>query len=408
MKNKIENKYVKKIFFILSLCIVAARLYPAAAQLPELSHAISAHTPLSRAFPGLVGKLPHVSFGDFFTPIQHLKSLGDKLRLHNVYIKRDDLSGMQLADGSRRFGGNKVRKLEFLLADALNLGAQTVLTFGCAGSNHVVATAMYAQFLGLHCIGMLKPQPNSPVVQRNLLLMSSARAELYYTSHEERPRATELAVTAHQKNHGDMPYQIPTGGSCPLGAVGFVNAIFELSEQIQCGDISEPDYIYVAAGSCGTIAGLALGARSAGLHTKIVGVCVEPEEFEGEFREKIDRLFVQTNELLHQLDKNFPLFAIEQDVILLVHDQCGTGYGVCTDAAQEAIELVASSEQIQLDGTYTAKAFSALVRDARENRLPDSAVVLFWNSYCGDVIGSLYSHLDYHQLPEALWAYFKN
>jgi 1-aminocyclopropane-1-carboxylate deaminase/D-cysteine desulfhydrase-like pyridoxal-dependent ACC family enzyme len=399
---------MKKIIFICLLCIFWSQFHISGTELPKLSHAISSQTPLTRAFPALAHKLPHIVLGDLPTPVQHLKKCGDALHLQNLYIKRDDLSGKKMDDGLHLFGGNKVRKLEFLLGDALNHDAQMVLTFGCAGSNHVVATATYARFLGLSCIAMLKPQPNSPFVQRNLLLMGAAQAELHYTSHEERPRATELVVSAYQKNHGVAPYQIPTGGSCVLGVIGFVNAVFELNEQIERGELPQPDFLYVAAGSCGTIAGLILGVKVAGLSTKIIGVCVEPEEVQGEFREKVVGLFCETNKMLHCIDVNFPLFEIDPDEITLVYDKCGTGYGEYFEPAQCAIELLAHTEHIQLDGTYTGKACSALVRDAQENHLPADAVVLFWNSYCGGEISSLYSCDDYRQLPIALWGYFEN
>lgn len=399
---------MKKIIFICLLCIFSSQFHISCAELPKLFHAISSQTPLTRAFPGLAHKLPHIVLGDLPTPVQRLKTCGDVLHLQNLYIKRDDLSGKKNDDGPHLFGGNKVRKLEFFLADALNHDAQTVLTFGCAGSNHVVATATYAQFLGLSCIAMLKPQPNSPFVQRNLLLMGAAQAELHYTSHEERPRATELAVIAYQEKHGVVPYQIPTGGSCALGVIGFVNAVFELSEQIERGEMPHPDFLYVAAGSCGTIAGLMLGAKAAGLKIDIVGVCVEPEEVQGEFRKNVMKLFCETNQMLHSIDAAFPLFEIDPDEISLVYGMCGTGYGKSFEPAQRAIELLAETELIQLDGTYTGKAFSALVCDAQDNRFPADAVVLFWNSYCGGEVSSLYSFNDYHQLPVALWGYFEN
>lgn len=401
---------MKKNNFIFILCIVSSQLSLFCEELFQLflnsHHFISPNTPLTRAYPELMGKLPHIFLGDFPTPVHSLHNCGETIGLKNLYIKRDDLSGKKGNDGFRLFGGNKVRKLEFLLADALNNNAKTVLTFGCAGSNHVVATATYAQFLGLSCIAMLKPQPNSPIVQRNLLLMNHVLAELHYSCEEDRPRATESVILDHQNKFGIAPYQIPTGGSCPLGALGFVNAAFELAEQIEHGDLNEPDYIYVAAGSCGTIVGLLLGVRAAGLHTKIIGVCVEPE-IPIEFQEKIIKLFNETNEMLHNMATTFPIFEIEVKDISLIHDMCGTGYGESFAPAQEAIALVADTEHIQLDGTYTGKAFGALVRDVQESRIASDAKVLFWNTYCGDVIGSLYSDYDYHQLPINLWPYFQ-
>jgi len=395
-----------KNIFTLTLCIILATSSSLSSM--QLPHTMSPNTPLLRAFPGLVGKLSHIDLGDFPTPVHQLKNCGESLRMKNLYIKRDDLSGKEIDDDARMFGGNKVRKLEFILADALNHGARTVLTFGCAGSNHATATATYAHFLGLRCIAMLKPQPNSPVVQRNLLLMSSSNAELHYTSHDERSRATELAMIENEKMYGDVPYQIPTGGSCALGVVGFVSAAFELKEQIERSEIRAPDVIYVTASSCATIAGLLLGVRAAGLQAKIIGVSIEPEVQSGDLLAKITRLMYEANVLLHNLDQNFPLFDVASNEINLVYDLCGDGYGLPTDASAAAFDLLLRTEHIQLDGTYTSKAFSALIRDAQVNRICCDTVVLFWDSYCGDVIGSLYSTYDYRQLPAPLWAYFED
>ena len=131
--------------------------------------------PLFEHYHLLAHKLPYVSLGEFPTPVQKLNQLGRQLGLDNLFIKRDDLSG-------KVYGGNKIRKLEFLLGDALRIGAKEVLTFGSAGSNHALATAIYARQLGLKSISMLVPQPNAHYVRRNLLMSYHCGAELHLYS----------------------------------------------------------------------------------------------------------------------------------------------------------------------------------------------------------------------------------
>ena len=220
---------------------------------------------LFKAYQGLSDKIPYLQLANLPTPINRCSSLESTLHFEQIYIKHDDLTG---ADGL--YGGNKVRKLEFLLADALNQGAKEILTFGSVGTNHGLATACYADKLGLKCLLMLKPQPNSPVVRQNLLLdhYFNARLELFADAQQRKQAADEYLT-----NNKDT-YFIPTGGSVPLGVLGFVNAVFELKEQIQQGIIPEPDYIYVPAGSCGTTAGLLLGIALAKLKSIIIAIAV--------------------------------------------------------------------------------------------------------------------------------------
>ncbi len=216
--------------------------------------------PLFQHYPLLAHKLPYVALGVFPTPVQKLDQLGQQLGLDNLFIKRDDLSG-------KIYGGNKIRKLEFILGKAIRTKAGEVLTFGAAGSNHALATAIYADQLGLKSISMLASQPNASYIRRNLLMSYHYGAELHLIPNIPFiPLVANPAVLyqllRHRLKRGQFPMIVPMGGSSPLGAVGFVNAAFELQEQILKGEISEPDYIYVASGSMGTAAGLILGLKA--------------------------------------------------------------------------------------------------------------------------------------------------
>ena len=378
----------------------ASLLQPKDYLLPEQLHTI----PLFDAYPTLQKNLPYVALGDLPTPIEKLTSLGSLVGAHQVYIKRDDLSGKKLQNGHRLFGGNKVRKLEFLLADALRYGANSVLTLGCVGSNHVVATAAYANAIGLKSIAMLKPQPNAQVVRRNLLLMHQYGAKLILSSDNvARDRETVNEFLYNKYINGDFPYFVPTGGSCPIGVLGFVNAAFELKQQIEHGLLPEPDRIYVAAGSVGTTVGLMLGIRAAQLKTKVYAVCIEPE-VPDEFEQKMMQLFRETNALLHSLDSSFPLYTCTQDDMHILYDFCGKQYGLFTQEGMQAIQLLQETEGIVLDGTYTAKAFSAFLHDITHQDVSNE-VVVFWHTFCGDAKPT---STDYLLLPHCFHRYFED
>lgn len=342
------------------------------------------NVPLFTAYPLLATSTPYIALGSFPTPIQRLAVLENVYNIGNLFIKQDSISGGINADGVQLFGGNKVRKLEFLLADALHNNAESVLTFGCLGSNHAVATATYAQQCGLRCYCMLNPQQYSPVVHRNLGLMCTAGAEIIASRNAAERRENTIKVFFDsKKTHGDYPYFIPTGGSTALGAVGFVNAAFELGAQINAGLLPTPDYIYVAAGSFGTAAGLAVGLKAAGIASRIIAVCVEPEDTPGSVEEHINLLFKQTNELLHNRDQTFPLFGDVADNVTVLHGFGGTCYGVVTQEATDALHDAQEYENVILDGTYTGKAFAALVAHAQAGMLTNKNV-LFWNTFCSD------------------------
>lgn len=362
--------------------------------------------PLFKHYPVFGEKLAPISLGIFPTPVQQLVHMGDTLGCAQLYIKRDDMSGGVDRNGQRLFGGNKVRKLEFLLSDALNNGAKSVLTLGCAGSNHVVATAAYAQHLGLRCIIPLKPQPNAHVVRRNLLLMHHYGAELSLSPDSSaRDEKTIRSFFSSKHTFGDYPYFIPTGGSCPKGVVGFVNAALELKEQIDQHVLPEPDRIYVPAGSFGTAAGLLLGIKAANMKTKLVAVCVEPEETPGCAVREIKRLFVKTNQLLSSLDDSFPQYDYTSEDITIEYDFAGDEYGLFTQEGINAIKQLRMVEGINLDGTYSGKAFAALIHDMRKH---SNEVILFWHTFCGDNFDHIIGQSNYHLLPPEFHHYFED
>ena len=353
--------------------------------------------PLHKKFPAL--EIPHISLCTLPTPVQQLEQLGPIIGA-NLFFKRDDMTGGNF------YGGNKPRKLEFELARALYNGATHIITFGCAGSNHAVATSEYSRKLGLKPICMLKPQANSTVVRKNLLLHLDNNAELHYAPDNDVRRMATFSTWLDLVNNGNHPYIIPTGGSTPLGTLAFVNAAFELKEQIDAGLLPEPDYIYVACGSTATTAGLLLGCKAAGLKCKIIAIAVEPEEEPNEFSKNVTKLFHETNHLLHSHDSNFPLFEINSEDLEINLNFAGSEYAVFTLECIEARELLKRTEGITIDGTYTAKAFAGLLADIKTNKR-ENKTVLFWNTYCGTEFTDRLANLDYKKLPACFHRYFE-
>lgn len=354
---------------------------------------------LFRAHIDLKKTIPHITLAALPTPITRCSNLEKALHCKALFMKRDDLTG-----SGGLYGGNKVRKLEFLLGDASKHNAKTIITYGCFGTNHGLATACYAHALGYDCILMLKPQPNSPVVRQNLLLDHYFNATIQiFPDNASRNEARKILL---QENPD--AYFFPTGGSTPLGALGFVNAVFELKEQIMQGLLPEPDYIYVALGSAGTTAGLLLGLRLTGLRSQICAIAVEPEEKPHEFEDNVYNLFVGTNQLLRAHDVTIPLFEFPHYQINFDTSLVGPDYGVWIPEGDKAMQLMQETEGITMEGTYSAKMVAGFVADIKNNVIKKDAVVLLWNTYCGLDFSHITSQVDYKDLNPELHSYFEN
>ena len=360
---------------------------------------MSAARPLLEQFPLLAKALPHVALAELPTPVEKAEEFGEAVDVASVYVKRDDMSAV-------RYGGNKVRKLEFLLADAVKQGACEVMTFGCAGSNHATATAIYARQMGLNPISMLLPQPNAHSVRRNLLMSYKSGAEIHmYRSSGGVAAGVIAQQMLHRIKTGRKPYVIPAGGSSALGAVGYVNAAFELRDQIAEGLLPEPARVYVAAGTAGTAAGLILGFRAMRMKTQVIPVRVTGETFVNV--QRFLALLKEMNALLRDADPSFPLCDFAESDILLRHDCYGEQYALYTKESVEAVRLMRETQSIPLEGTYTGKACAALIDDAR-NGLLKGKPVLFWNTYNSRDFTNEIAGVDYHDLPRACHEYFEH
>jgi len=348
--------------------------------------------PLFEHFPQLREKIPYISLGKFPTPIHRLKIVEKKYGIGQLYLKDDGVC-------AKRFGGNKIRKLEFLLADAKARGAKTVIALGAAGSNYATAVAAYAPVAGLKSIMLLTPQIISSYVRRNLLLMHYYNADIqYFKTDVDRSKA----LKQYQKSFRN--YYTPVGGSNEIGTLGFINAAFELKAQIDEGVLPEPDYIYMACASAGSCAGLIVGLQLAGVHSQVVCVRVIPAA-NTVLDQQVLLLARSTNEWLHQLDDTLPIMPITGDSFQVRNDSFGKGYGKVHQREYNAIKLLREKEGFVLDGTYAGKSFDALIDDARAKKLQDS-VVLYWKTNASGAYARGTSSAAYTDLPIALQDYF--
>jgi D-cysteine desulfhydrase len=299
---------------------------------------------------------PRVPLAHAPTPLDQLRRTGIDLGVE-LYIKRDDLSGVSMT-------GNKVRKLEFLLADAVARGADTILTCGGAQSNHCRATAVAAAKLGLKVRLLLRtPDPlNPPALEGNLLLDRLVGAEVVWITPDEYRRREEIfrRMSDELADQGRRPYVVPEGGSNALGAWGYVVCAEELAGDLAALGPARTTTVVYAAGSGGTGAGLILGARLCGLDARIVGfnVCDDRGYFVSAIGGIVDDMIRE-----HWLKVRF---ARERDVEI-IDGYVGRGYAESRPEELELIAQIARSEGIFLDPVYTGKAFYGMVSELKKS-----------------------------------------
>ncbi|MBL8228898.1 MAG: D-cysteine desulfhydrase family protein [Bryobacterales bacterium] len=307
-------------------------------------------------------EIPRLALGHYPTPVEKLPRLRAALGGGpKIYIKRDDYTGPG-------FGGNKVRKLEYMLAAAQSEGANAVITCGGEKSNHCRVTAALAARLGLECTLVLNGGGGSPKP-------ASLAVDEWFGAHVERVQGREEraprmeAVAAELRAKGRQPAIIPLGASTPLGAMGFVSAAAELAAQMDRHEW-KLDAIYFSSSSGGTHAGLTAGrALFLAPETELVGVSADDPS--GSIQSTVESILLGVGEKLG--------FEMEGDIRVL-DDYVGAGYGIESEAGREALELVARTEGILLDPVYTAKAMAGLIDQIRKQRYSESQSVLFWHT----------------------------
>ncbi|HUA82628.1 MAG TPA: D-cysteine desulfhydrase family protein [Bryobacteraceae bacterium] len=294
-----------------------------------------------------------LKFGFYPTPIEEMPRLRAVLGGPRLFVKHDDYTGPA-------FGGNKVRKLEFVLAAAQAEKADAVLTIGTVRSNHARVTAALAAKLGLECHLILSGDfPNTPA---SLWLDNLYGAKIHRVMAREERASTMQRLADELRAQGRTPYQIPLGASTPLGALGYVRAV---TAEIAMANIHF-DAVFHSTSSGGTQAGLLAGMEMAGLSTKVVGVSAD--DCAVEIAARVAQIVAGIGEALDRIFQP----AIEVDAGFV-----GEGYGVATPEGNQATELLARTEGIVLDPVYTAKAMAALIARVRQGRFAADQNVLF-------------------------------
>jgi D-cysteine desulfhydrase family pyridoxal phosphate-dependent enzyme len=308
-----------------------------------------------------------VELGFVPTPVEPLDRLGAELGLR-IFAKRDDFTGF----GG---GGNKVRKLEYLMADAIAQNAKVLITTGGHQSNHARMVAAAACRFGMRAVLVLRG--NAPAeYQGNLLLDRLFGAKLEFLDPDAYFVEIEPRMQAHAqvaRDAGEVPYVIPLGGANPLGALGYVRAVDEMAAQFDAMGIAPPDVILAPAGSGGTLTGLHVGCRRRWPKTKIVGISVSRDA--RWFQERISAMATECAALLASGRSWTP------DDIWIEDGFVGTAYGVPSAGGNDAIRLAARHEGMLLDPVYTGKAMHGLAELARRGAIAPRSTVVFL--HCG-------------------------
>jgi D-cysteine desulfhydrase family pyridoxal phosphate-dependent enzyme len=297
------------------------------------------------------------------TPLEPMERLGAAIGVRNLWMKRDDLTGLAA-------GGNKARKLEYLLADAEDQGCDHIVTTGGKQSNSCRMTVAAANRSGMGCTLVLGDEDPGDRAG-NLVLDELLGADLVFlgeTNVEQMMRGVDREVQ-RLRAEGKKPYAIPVGGSTPLGEMGYVRAAREFAAQ--AGDLGI-DTIVVAVGSCGTAAGLALGLKMFTRNTRLVGISVS---------RNVSRLTVSIPDLANEVAVLLGVDTrVGPDDVELTDAFVGPRYGVPSDAGLDAMRVTARTEGILLDPIYTGKAMSGLIGLAREDAFAGSDGVCFWHT----------------------------
>jgi len=311
----------------------------------------------------VLDRFPRVPLAFAPTPLEHLPNLTKALAGPGIWIKRDDCTGFAL-------GGNKVRKLEFLMAEAQAEGATVIVTAGGTQSNHVRQTAAAASRLGMACHCVLERVRTDELYETNgnALLDYLFGAQPRFIDKDADMDAAIAALADELTQAGETVYVVPVGGSNALGALGYVACAFEMAEQFREQGV-HPDLIVHASGSAGTQAGLLVGLALAGLEIPVFGMCVSRAG--AEQQSKVDALVNEVCALIGRTDLSSVIEAICDGSYV------GPGYGVETPEMDDAVRMLARTEGIFLDPVYTGKAMAGLIDYARAGKLSGADAVVF-------------------------------
>jgi L-cysteate sulfo-lyase len=326
---------------------------------------------------------PRVSLAHLPTPLEHLPRLSEHLGGPDIYVKRDDCTGLAS-------GGNKTRKLEYSMGEALQQGADTIVTVGAVQSNHVRQTAAAACKLGLKCEVLLEHRVAEPsetyATSGNVFLDRIFGANL-----REFPGGTDFdaemtKVADEVRSGGGTPYVIPGGASNPVGALGYVGCGIELLEQFKEQNL-HIDHLVTATGSAGTHAGLAVGLRGSGSDLPILGIGVNAPQAVQE--ERVFKLSVEVADMVGESA------CVSREDIIADCNYIGPGYGEHTDSMNEAILMLARFEGLLFDPVYSGKALAGMIDHVRQGRFEKGQKIVFLHT--GGSAG-LFAYADSLQL----------
>ena len=310
----------------------------------------------------LTDHLPRIRLGYLPTPLEEMPRLAAALGGPRLFIKRDDQTGLAS-------GGNKTRKLEFTVAEALRRGADTLITVGGVQSNHCRQTAAAAARCGLRCIVVLRGHAPS-VWNGNLLLDHLLGARVVFTGDRTREEVAE-EIAKEQEAAGHHPHVIPVGASNELGAVGFVAAVEELDSQLKERKLTV-DRVVFASSSFGTQAGLCVGAKAIGFASQITAIAIDSPK--GELQTQVAEIASATIRRLGLRMSFTPEEVVAYDGYL------GAGYAVMGEPEREVISLLARCEGILLDPVYTGRAMAGLIDLIRKGEFGKDETIVFWHT----------------------------
>jgi 1-aminocyclopropane-1-carboxylate deaminase/D-cysteine desulfhydrase-like pyridoxal-dependent ACC family enzyme len=321
---------------------------------------------LANAFPTLAKSLPKASLASLPTPVTK-RSLSTASGRQLILIKHDDLTG-------ELYGGNKVRKLEYIFRLARSRKAQRIATFGTVASNHALATALYASAAGFECTCFLSHQSKTANVAKVLNMHLDNETEIVRFGGGRVSRVATMRGSLLGRN----AWVIPIGGSSWLGTIGFVNAGLELAGQILSGELPVPARVYVATGTMGTAAGLALGLALSGIATDVHAIRVSHESISNPAAMR--RLMAKTAMLMRRYDASIPADIASRARWVFRDEFFGDGYARSNKATDRAIALARDELGLTLEQTYTGKAMAALLHDMDHAGIAKQPS-LFWNTY---------------------------
>jgi len=310
----------------------------------------------------MLEKFERIKLGHFPTPIEHLNNITKYLEGPNIYIKRDDCTGLAT-------GGNKTRKLEFLIADAIKNKAELVVTIGAIQSNHARQTAAACALMGLKCLIVLeqrvKDPPESYMKSGNVFLNKLFGAEIKICPRNEDITEYSEKLIKNITSKGTNVYFIPGGGSNPIGALGYVECLNEIIKENNKYNFT---HIIHATGSSGTQAGLLAGRKYFNCNIPIIGICVRHKK-----DTQVDKVYIEAKKTCEKLQCN----TLDKSDVIVYDEYIGSGYGEPTDGMIEATNLLAKKEAILLDPVYSGKGFAGLIDLIRNKKFTKNDNVLF-------------------------------